>query len=126
MRNDPFATLGADRDAAANDLGKAFSGALARGVPMTQARHAFDSLRNPTSREAMSILAVTLAPNYRAITSVNDEDAAVEASELVVGAISAALADLETHVRSDAVMPTDRIARDLKDYVPAPMEELEP
>ena len=126
MRNDPFALLGVDADATAADLGRAFSQARTRGIPTAEARLAFDSLRKPTSREAMTLLAVSQMPGYRSLMGASDQDAAVEASEIIVGAVSAVLGDLEAHLKSDEVMPEQNITRDVREYVPAPSEDLEP
>ena len=126
MKNDPFVLLQVDAGAGAGELARAFSNARARGVPTNQARHAFDSLRDPVTREAMALLAISLSPGYQDLMAVGDEDAGVQAAELVVGAISAALGDLEAHLRSDDVLPRENLQRDVRDYVPAPMEVLEP
>jgi hypothetical protein len=126
MRNDPFALLGVEANATAAELGKAFSQARARGIPVTEARRAFDSLRKTSTREAMSLLAISLTPGYSSLMSASEEDAAVEASAIIVGAVSAVLSDLEDHLQSDEVMPREHVSRDVRAYVAAPLEELQP
>jgi hypothetical protein len=124
MKNDPFALLGVDRDATNADLGKAFGQATRRGIAMHEARTAFNDLRDLETRAAMSLLAISLAPGYAPVTRVDDSAAAVQASELVIGALAATLAALESDL--DAEMPSESLTRDVRDYVLTPVEDLEP
>jgi hypothetical protein len=124
MRNDPFALLGVDRSATNADLAKAFGQATRRGISMHEARVALNDLRDLETRAAMSLLAISLTPGYDRVTRVDESAAAVQASELVIGALAATLAALESHL--DAEMPSESARRDVREYVIAPLEDLEP
>lgn len=126
MKNDPFALLGVTSRSSKSELAKAFAQARTRGISSADARKAFDSLRDPVAAEAMTILAVSATPGYQKLMAVDEGDAPVEAAGLLTAVAAAVLDDLESHLGAEEVLPSEEIRRDVRDYVPPPLEELEP
>ncbi len=79
--NDPFEALQLFDDFDAASVSGAFAGAVARGVPVAEARAAMDALRDPTQRAAAEILTPSMshaARRARAAGATESDDSATE------------------------------------------------
>ncbi len=122
--NDPFETLQQFDDFGASSISTAFAAAIARGVPVTEARAAMDALRDPVERSAAAILAPSMseaARRRRAAAPVDDANPAVETA---LRALAWAADEMDQELASTAQRPT---RADVVDQVLPPLpEHLEP
>ena len=103
--NDPFETLRQFDEFDASSISKSFADAVARGVPVADARAAMDALRNPVERSAAEILAPSMsqaARRQRAAGEGEDEDPALE---IVLRALAVAADALDRELASTGRRP---------------------
>lgn len=78
---DPFETLGLFEEFDASSISQAFADAVARGLPVSDARAAMDALRDPLERSAAEILSPSMsqaARRQRAAGVAEETDPALE------------------------------------------------
>lgn len=122
--NDPFDTLGNFDAFDASSISKSFADAVARGVPVAEARAAMDALRNPVERSAAEILAPSMsevARRLRAAGAGEDEDPALD---IVLRALAVAADALDRDLALTARRPPRVHLVDL--VLPRLPEHLEP
>lgn len=121
--NDPFETLQLFDEFDASSVSGAFAIAIARGVPVAEARAAMDALRNPTERAAAEILAPSMAHAAR-----RDRAAGARDADPAMEILLRALATVADWIDRDLAATAQRPSRaDLVDQVlPALPGHLEP
>jgi hypothetical protein len=122
--NDPFESLKIFDEFDASSISIAFAGAVARGVPLTEARAAMDALRDPVERSAAEILAPSMSQAARRLRSAVVAAERDQAIEIVLRALAYAADAIDRDLASTARRPS---RADLVDQVLSPLpEHLEP
>lgn len=124
--SDPFVLLQVGPDATPAEIAKAMAQAPKRGVPMAEARKAFDRLRDPARRETAALLAASQTPTARSLDAREPEADAEEARRFVLSVLGVLVAAAEQRLQAPDVLPQMSVTRDVRDYAPAPMEEIQP
>lgn len=104
--NDPFELLRVYEGFEAAAISSAFAAAIARGVPVMEARQAMDILRDPTRRSAAAVLAPSMARSVQRRRSAAVAPVDSDALGIVLRAVGSALDDLDAVTRLGAVVPS--------------------
>ena len=114
--SDPFETLQLFDEFDASSVSAAFAGAVARGVPVPQARAAMDALRDPAERAAAEILAPSMSQAARRARAAGTGEADDPAAEILLRALATVADWIDRDLASSARRPsrTDLVDQVLK------------
>ncbi len=122
--NDPFETLQLFDSFDAMSISTAFAAAVARGVPVGDARAAMDALRDPVTRAAAEVLAPSMSQAARRRRAQGDPSDSDPAVEVVLRALAVAADAFDEDLASGARRPTR--AHLVEQVLPRLPEHLEP
>ena len=121
---DPFATLQLYADFSSTAVSSAFAAAVRRGVPVGEARHAMDALRDARRREAAAMLAPSMSEAARAVRARPPEpDSVLEFVSMLMLFLGAAADEIDQQLASGAAVP--KLRRMVDSYF-KPLDGLRP
>ena len=121
---DPFETLGIFEDFTPANVGEALRLAIQRGDDVTEARAAWDLLRDPEQRDAAAVLSPSMSFVARQARANVGGVVVDEAVEIVLRALAAIVEDIDSTLAAAAKRPSR--ADVVGDVIPLPTEYLRP